>query len=34
MEEPGTAAARLVVSFRPDPQYWPADLLAAEGRRP
>jgi arsenite-transporting ATPase len=34
MEEPGTAAARLVVSFQPDPQYWPADLLAAEGRRP
>ena len=34
MEAPGTAAARLVVSFRPDPQYWPADLLAAEGRRP
>jgi arsenite-transporting ATPase len=34
MEEPGTAAARLVVSFQPDPQHWPADLLAAEGRRP
>jgi arsenite-transporting ATPase len=34
MEEAGTAAARLVVSFQPDPQYWPADLLAAEGRRP
>lgn len=34
MDEPGTAAARLVVSFQPDPQHWPADLLAAEGRRP
>ena len=34
MDAPGTAAARLVVSFQPDPQYWPADLLAAEGRRP
>jgi arsenite-transporting ATPase len=34
MEEPGTAAARLVVSFQPDPQHWPAELLAAEGRRP
>jgi arsenite-transporting ATPase len=28
---PGTAAARLDVSFAPDPQQWPADLLAAEG---
>jgi arsenite-transporting ATPase len=34
MDEPGTAVARLVVSFQPDPQYWPAELLAAEGRRP
>jgi arsenite-transporting ATPase len=34
MDAPGTAAARLVVSFLPDPQYWPAELLAAEGRRP
>jgi arsenite-transporting ATPase len=34
MDEPGTAAARLVVSFQPDPQHWPAELLAAEGRRP
>jgi arsenite-transporting ATPase len=34
MDAPGTAAARLVVSFQPDPQHWPADLLAAEGRRP
>ncbi|MDQ1663449.1 MAG: arsenite/tail-anchored protein-transporting ATPase [Blastococcus sp.] len=33
MEAPGTAAARLVVSFQPDPQHWPAELLAAEGRR-
>ncbi len=29
---PGTADARLVVSFEPDPQQWPADLLAAHGR--
>jgi arsenite-transporting ATPase len=34
MDGPGTAAARLVVSFQPDPQHWPAELLAAEGRRP
>jgi arsenite/tail-anchored protein-transporting ATPase len=34
MDAPGTAGARLVMSFQPDPQYWPADLLAAEGRRP
>lgn len=32
--DPGTADARLVVSFRPDPGLWPADLLAAEGRTP
>jgi arsenite-transporting ATPase len=30
--DPGTPDARLVVGFRPDPQQWPADLLAAEGR--
>lgn len=29
---PGTADARLEVSFRADPQQWPADLLAAERR--
>ncbi|MGY1813142.1 ion transporter [Blastococcus sp. SYSU D00820] len=29
--DPGTAAARLEVTFAPDPQQWPADLLAAEG---
>lgn len=29
---PGTADARLVVSFEPDPQQWPADLLAVHGR--
>ena len=34
MDAPGTVGARLVVSFQPDPQYWPAELLAAEGRRP
>ncbi|MEX5719732.1 ArsA family ATPase [Geodermatophilus maliterrae] len=28
----GTAAARLEVGFAADPQLWPADLLAAEGR--
>jgi arsenite-transporting ATPase len=32
--DPGTPLARLVVGFRPDPQLWPADLLAAEGRTP
>jgi arsenite-transporting ATPase len=32
--DPGTPLARLVVGFRPDPQHWPADLLAAEGRTP
>jgi len=32
--DPGTPEARLVVGFRPDPQLWPADLLAAEGRTP
>ncbi|MBN1092359.1 ion transporter [Blastococcus sp. TML/M2B] len=30
----GSADARLVVSFRPDPQLWPADLLAAVRRTP
>jgi arsenite/tail-anchored protein-transporting ATPase len=28
--DPGTSEARLVVGFRPDPQLWPTDLLAAE----
>jgi arsenite-transporting ATPase len=32
--DPDTSDARLVVGFRPDPQLWPADLLAAEGRTP
>jgi arsenite-transporting ATPase len=32
--DPGTPDARLEVGFRPDPQLWPADLLAAEGRTP
>jgi arsenite-transporting ATPase len=27
----GTAGARLEIAFAPDPQQWPADLLAAEG---
>ena len=27
----GTPAARLEIDFAPDPQQWPADLLAAEG---
>ena len=29
--EGGTAAARLEVTFVPDPGLWPADLLPAEG---
>lgn len=32
LDDAGTAAARLVVGFRPDPQLWPADLLSAEKR--
>jgi arsenite-transporting ATPase len=32
LADPATPDARLVVGFRPDPQLWPADLLAAEGR--
>jgi arsenite/tail-anchored protein-transporting ATPase len=28
--DPGTAEARLEVSFRPDPRLWPADLLTAD----
>lgn len=32
--DPGSADARLVVSFRPDPELWPADLLAAVRRTP
>ena len=31
-DDAGTAVARLVVGFRPDPQLWPADLLSAEKR--
>jgi arsenite/tail-anchored protein-transporting ATPase len=34
LADPGTAAARLVVGFRPDPRLWPPDLLSAEGRTP
>lgn len=34
MADPGSADARLVVSFRPDEQLWPADLLAAVRRAP
>jgi arsenite-transporting ATPase len=30
LADPGTAAARLEVTFVPDPEQWPADLLAAE----
>jgi arsenite-transporting ATPase len=30
----GDATARLDIRFRPDPQLWPADLLAAEERTP
>ena len=32
--DPGGGDARLEVGFRPDPQQWPAELLAAEGRTP
>lgn len=31
LADPGTAAARLEVTFVPDPGQWPADLMAAEG---
>jgi arsenite-transporting ATPase len=31
LADPGTAAARLEVTFVPDPGLWPAGLLAAEG---
>jgi arsenite-transporting ATPase len=34
LADAGTAAARLEVAFTPDPQQWPADLLAAEGSTP
>jgi arsenite/tail-anchored protein-transporting ATPase len=30
LTDPGTAGARLEVGFAPDPQQWPADLLAAQ----
>jgi arsenite-transporting ATPase len=32
--DPSTSTARLEVGFRPDPQLWPADLLAREERTP
>jgi arsenite/tail-anchored protein-transporting ATPase len=34
LADAGTARARLEVTFTPDPQLWPADLLAAEGSPP
>ncbi len=34
LADPGSADARLEVGFRPDPQQWPADLLAANERTP
>jgi arsenite-transporting ATPase len=34
LADPGTPAARLEVGFRPDPQLWPADLLANEAMAP
>jgi arsenite-transporting ATPase len=34
LADAGTATARLEIDFRPDPQLWPADLLAAEERTP
>ena len=30
LAEPGTAAARLEVTFAPDPRLWPADLLPVQ----
>jgi arsenite-transporting ATPase len=34
LADDGEATARLEIGFRPDPQLWPADLLAAEERTP
>lgn len=34
LADPGGADARLEVTFRPDPEAWPADLLAAVRRNP
>jgi arsenite-transporting ATPase len=34
LADAGSSDARLEVAFRPDPQHWPADLLAAEERTP
>jgi arsenite-transporting ATPase len=34
LADAGGADARLEVGFRPDPQLWPADLLAADERTP
>jgi arsenite-transporting ATPase len=34
LADAGSARARLEVTFTPDPQLWPADLLAAEGSTP
>jgi arsenite/tail-anchored protein-transporting ATPase len=34
LADPGAPEARLEVGFRPDPQQWPADLLAADERTP
>jgi arsenite-transporting ATPase len=34
LADAGSARARLEVAFTPDPQQWPADLLAAEGSTP
>lgn len=34
LADPGAATARLEVGFRPDPQLWPPDLLAADERTP
>ena len=31
LDDAGSAGARLVVGFAPDPRLWPADLLAAHG---
>jgi arsenite-transporting ATPase len=31
LDDPGGPGARLLVGFEPDPDLWPADLLAAHG---
>jgi arsenite-transporting ATPase len=33
LRDPGSAAARLEVTFAPDPEQWPADLLSSHDRQ-